>query len=61
MIVNLKKFYDDNPASEFTYKGKTHVITGKKYCATSDDTLHSLQKLHQEGKINLYAPVETYS
>tara|TARA_R100000458_G_C8244189_1_gene222546 strand:- start:83 stop:430 length:348 start_codon:yes stop_codon:yes gene_type:complete len=62
VLVNLKKFYEENPATEFVNKrGETHQISGKRYSADSDDKLNSLQIKHRKGELNLYAPVETYS
>ena len=62
MLVNLEKFYKENPAKEFVNKrGETHQISEKKYCSKLDKGLNALQVKHQRGELNLYAPVETYS
>ena len=58
MLVNLKKFYEENRRTEFVYKGNTHTIMDQR---TVPVNLNSLQHKHKEGKINVYAPVEAYS
>lgn len=57
-MINLSQWCNEHPAKAFIYKGKTYDILGR--CVKDNTKLNRLQKLHIQGEINLYQPIETY-
>ena len=53
MIALLKEWYKNNPSK---------ALNGKRWAYKDNlEQLHSLQRDHHEGKINLYDSIEAYS